>query len=115
MKWWQTITDLFTGQYLRLWWVLILVYLLLYAVARGWVGTARSRTTVVYRCRQALGFLFLFHLLATVGVMLYWWNSYSGSKSAGFYVALYVMLAVADLFGLASQFVGSSRFRTYSP
>jgi hypothetical protein len=114
MKWWQTITELFTGQYLRLWWVLVVLYLPLYGMARGWVGTARSRTTVVFRCRQALGFMFLFHLLATAGVMVYWWNSYSGSKSAGLYLMLYGALALVDLFGMVAQFVGASRFRTYA-
>jgi hypothetical protein len=114
MQWWQKIADVLGSQYLLLWWILVALYPALYGLARGWIGTGHGRTTIVFRCRQAVGFLFLVHLVATSGVLAYWWSNYSASKNAGFYLALYVLLAVFDIFGMLSQLLGNSRFQTYT-
>lgn len=108
MTWLKDILTFLFSPYLHLWWLLVAGYLGCWALAWALATVGRHGITIVQRCRQAWAWAFGAHLVAVVGLTVFWWQRFGLFKSFYVFITFYCVLAVIDLI-LVAKFVAASR------
>lgn len=106
MTWLKDILAFLLSPYLHLWWLLVGGYLACWGLAWA-LATAGGPGTIVQKCRRAWGLAFVLHLVAVIGLTVFWWQRFGFFKSFYLFLPFYIVLALADLILMLKLFAPS--------
>jgi ABC-type antimicrobial peptide transport system permease subunit len=95
-------------------WLILLGYILAYAVAFLLSRAGRSDRTILFRCRRAWSVALLVHLLAVTGVAVKWIAQYGYFRSFWLYFPWYLGMFIIDTYIIAAGLLAIDRISTYN-